>query len=96
MQEQPFSVAVLYLDSNSSKRVGTAEMYELREGSVTKLSTFLTSAQYGTPWILGKMQENSDFIWLTSAFSSFEKSINWWYLKQTPHKSLSFIQFVTK
>lgn len=65
MEEQPFSIAVLYLDSNSSKRGGTAEMWEIRDRSVTKLSPFLTSAQYGTPWITGKTQENSDFIWLT-------------------------------
>lgn len=29
MQEQPFPIVYLYLDSNSSKRVGTAEVCEL-------------------------------------------------------------------
>lgn len=32
MQEQPFSIVVLYLDSNCSRREGTAEMCKLREG----------------------------------------------------------------
>lgn len=68
-----------------------------REWSVIKLS--FPDPHQGAkwyPWILRKAQEDSDFIWITSPFSSFAKSISWCYLKQTPDTRHRFIQSVTK
>lgn len=49
-------------------------MCKLREGSVTKLSPFLTSAQYGRAEFWGR-RKRTNFIRLTSAFSKFWKKV---------------------